>query len=97
MNISIQKCNNCGTLNTASDATWIRIFGAFSGAPALVTNPTAPLSGGTTAALIDLCATCAGSVTVADLVTLTTAAKAPPAAAASTAKVITPAETGAKG
>lgn len=85
MNKTIQVCNGCGGLNTAADTSWVRIFGAFAGSPSLfVVGEGSQIPKGASAPAnavkplaLDLCAACATTVKVSQLVELTTKAMAP--------------------
>ena len=88
----LQQCNGtgCGALNINGDPTWVRVMGAWHGAPIL---PDSSVPATTTLkptqvrpVTIDLCPACATKTTIAELVALTTPPKpAAPVTAAPTA------------
>ena len=90
MNITIQKCDKCGNLNTAADKNWLRSYGVWKGAPALLATPqnnsTPKDTQVNTAAIVypkmvDLCPDCVVGSNMLDLVEITKGnQKATPAA-----------------
>jgi hypothetical protein len=89
MDIKIQKCDGCETLNTTNEAGWVRSYGVFVGAPVVPPGfepGIAPNAKMKNVAIIDLCPTCVDKNTITDLANLTTPSTKPvPAAATATA------------